>query len=337
MGWSDRAIARARLAAAKALEASQELLAEADKALLSSHPEYSDAKAALAAAAAEMRKTANRKLAQAASTQTGAKVGDATRKGLATLAQLPVLSAALDAAKARHAIDALAARCREDPEEPMHAVRLVEGLDRVQDDLRNYRRVRTAIDPMYRVHRQVIVTAAQLGQEAKDPIRVSLLKRAFVQARRRLAEVPDDPKALHTLARVYLAQGDVRHGALAAALSYRSDPGDPLPLVTLARCHMVSGERDRAAAVAERAVAVGATYANELLAVIVLNQTGRPHAELADEFERLRSRVTPEARLAYLGCQPDASAAWQTFKSIQSERTAKVAQKARELSDGLGT
>src|SRR4051794_20570100 len=53
VGWSDKAIARARLAAAKAAEVSKEVLAEADEALLAARPGYSEVKSAVSDTAAE--------------------------------------------------------------------------------------------------------------------------------------------------------------------------------------------------------------------------------------------------------------------------------------------
>ncbi len=171
MGWSDKAVARARLAAAKAVETSKELLTEADEALLSARPGYADLKRNVAETAGEAREAASRKLAEAGTTKSGAKIGGATRTGLEKLGQMPILSAPMDAAKARHGIEQLAQACRDEPDEPMHAVRLAEALDRVHQDLVKYRTARAAVDPMYLIHRQVIVTAAQLGKDAEDPTR----------------------------------------------------------------------------------------------------------------------------------------------------------------------
>jgi len=166
---------------------------------------------------------------------------------------------------------------------------------------------------------------------------VALLKRAFIQSRRRLTVRSDDSDALHILSRVYLAQADTKHAALSAALSYRTDPTNALPLVTLARCHLVAGDAAAASRIAQRAVDEGATYANEILAQVALKTAGGSQREVAVDFERLRGRVTPGGRLAYLGCAVDAAAAWQNLKSVQADRGRKLVDKVKETGRGLGS
>jgi hypothetical protein len=336
MAWSDRAVARARLAAAKARDVSKELLEAADEQLAHSSDGYVAMKAASKTLHDETTAAMKEQLQRFGSTAAGAKVGAGTRRGIEALVQLPVVSVPIDALKARYGVDLLFERLREEPAEPLRAVQLVEAMDRMQADLRVYRTARSVVDPVYILRRAAMVTAAQLGDDAHDSTRLALLKRAFVQSRRRLADVSADPHALHALARVYAAQGDTTHASAAAALSYRAKPSDPLPLVTLARCHLIDEDDCAAQAIARRAVAEGADYGNELLANVVLRHSHLSVSELVHEFESLRSKVTPEGRIAYAGCIAGGSVVWRALKSGQADRIGRAATRVKEISHGLG-
>lgn len=336
MGWKDRALAHAKVVAAKTAEISKELAAEADRTLTESRPGYAGLKADVLEAGREIRTAASDKLVAAGQTETGAAVGKRVRKVAVKLGELPILSAPLDAAKARHGVDELAATFRSHPGDPMVAVHLAEALDAVQHDLKAYRVVRSAVDHAYLLHRQLVVAAAGLGDEGNDPTRIALLRRAYAQARVAVAANPEDARALHALARVYLSQGDPHHGALASAMSCRLS-GDALPILTLARCQMALGAEDTARHLALSAAEQGATYGYELLAQLSLSSPGRGVTAAAKRFEEFRSLVTPEGRRDYKGTAVDGAGAWAALKATQKKRAAAAGTKLKEKANGLGT
>jgi hypothetical protein len=204
-------------------------------------------------------------------------------------------------------------------------------MDRVQADLRVYRRVRSVADPMFLVSRTISVTVAELGQEARDPTRITLLRRAFAQSRHRLSKVSSDAEACTRWHAFTSLKATPKNASIAAALAYRSHATNPLPLITLAGSQMVDGKVREAKRVGEQAALEGATYANELLAALVLRSDDRPIKESVDAFERLRSRVTPEGCVAYLGFRTTASEIFEGFTSSQGQRTALAARKAQQF------
>ena len=336
VSWADRALANAKVMAAKAAEVSKEIAADADAALAEKRPGYVAAKAEILAAGKEARVAGAAKLASAGQTQSGAAVGSTVRNVTGKLGQLPVLSAPLDAAKAHYGVAELAAAFKADPENPMSAVQLAEALEFVEHDMRAYRVVRATVDPAYLIHRKLVMTAAQLGKDDVDPTKLALLKRAFRVARSKIAQNPEDAPALHALGRVYLVQGDPHHGAVASALASRTGE-DPLALITLARCHAAMGQDARAHEVASEAAQHGATYAYEFLAQLALTVPGQRRAEAVAQFEQLRSRVTPSGRAEYLGTSVDVSEVWGAVRKMQRERTIVANAKVREKWNGLGT
>jgi hypothetical protein len=331
MGWADRARAAAKVAS----KVTSEALAEFD-AKHAGDADYQrwkmragQAVAGAREVAEGAREVATEALTEAGATPTGKAVGDKARSMAKVLTSLPLFTAVFDAAKARHGVDELYARYAEQLDDPTRAVQLAEGLDRVQRDLGVYRRVRSVTSPTYAVRRQLILSAVKLGDDHDDPVRVQLLKRAFVLSRRRLQTDQADAEALHVLSRVYLAQSDLQTALTSCKMALLADPADGLAWTTLARIQLEADDLHASRLSATKAVSLGADYANELLATLVL-------ADMSDaagiaEFERLRSLITHEGRRGYLGTSVDAQGALRYVKDQQVRRAMDVVAWAKGM------
>ena len=326
MGWMDKALATAKLTADKAVSFSKDLAEEFD-AGLNSRDDYKTAKEL----AADLR-TMGKRVAVGArdlsaevarevgETERGAKAGQKMRSAAGVLGTLPLITAVTDAAKAHHGVDDLYATLLIEPQDPERAVWLAEALDRVQRDLTTYRRVRSVTSFTYAARRKLIVSALELGRQPVDATRVRLLKSAYGRARSTLRTDPVDAQALHVLSRVYLAQGDVNSALRLVKLAILISPSDGLPWITLSRCFLAAKQYPSAKEAAERAVAAGAGYGNQLLAQLVMARSTEGTAQTAAEYDRLRSLVSIEDRSAYLGTAVDPRAGVRHIKDEQVRR-----------------
>lgn len=242
------------------------------------------------------------------------------RSAAGFIATLPVFTALTDAARARHGVDDLYATLRVHPQDPQQALWLAEALDRVHGDLALFGRVRSLTSPTYALRRRLLLSALELGEQPSDPVRVRLLKSAYRRSLSAVRVNSKDHEALHVLARIYLAQGDLVSAGRLAKVSILTDPSDGLAWITMARVFFVAGQYSSAKVAAERAVSAGAGYGNELLAQLVIAQTPEEAATAVAEFERLRSLVTPADRRAYFGTAVEPRAALRHVKEEQVRR-----------------
>jgi len=234
-------------------------------------------------------------------TEVGKAVGRKARSATRKLASLPILSVAVDTAKARNGISSLHDAFADDPTDPDRALLLAEALERVRRDLLIYGRVRSAIEPSRLLVQQVVKTATGLGDTPTDPTQLRLLKVAFTLALKRLKGNPRDTIALHVLSRVYLTQGNTAEAARFAKLAILSDPSVGAPWITLARIYVAANQIANAERAARRSVDLGASYGNQVLADVVLAKTSGDELMAIDRYKSLRSRVTARGRRDYLG------------------------------------
>jgi hypothetical protein len=238
-------------------------------------------------------------------------IGRSTRRVRGQLARLPGLTATADLLAARHCVDLLAAAVKEHPYDPLRYVWLAEALQRTQHDMRMLVRVRaatavaTGVGLAALIARPVVRGMAGLGEARGEEPAVRLLRRAFALVVKRVRGGDINPDDLHTLARVYLAQGmpaeTLRLTRLATAMS-PTPSGDVL--VTAARAfHRLRRPTD-AARMAERAIEHGSTIGYDVLAQLRLADRAQLVRRLADgvgDWRALRSQVRSEDRVRYFG------------------------------------
>jgi tetratricopeptide (TPR) repeat protein len=254
--------------------------------------------------------------------QLASTTGSFTRRARKTMAGLPGLSAPADLIAARHCVDLLAARFKEDPADPRRNVWLAEALLQTQRDLRTLVRLRGVADPSSIITRTAIRQVARLGDETDgEDAALKLLRRAFALSASRVRRDEVDAVALHVLARVYLVRGMPRESLRLARLAASVDsPERADVLVTAARALLKLGRRDDAARTAERAARDGATLGYEVLARLLATErsdlTRDPGARIA-RLRELRRKVRPEDRARYAGAARTPSEVARAAKSAQ--------------------
>jgi hypothetical protein len=243
-----------------------------------------------------------------------------------------------DLIAARHCVDVLAARLREDPRNPQCQVWLAEALLRMRRDMRAWARVRGIAEPASILVRTTVRQMALLGEEggAEEPAG-RLLKRAFALAAAHARRDNGDPVALHVLARVYLARrmpADALRMARLAGMVAPDERADVL--VTAARSFHRLGRRDDASLVAGRAVEQGSTLGYEVLAQLLLADRSRltrdPTGCVAGWME-LRRKVRVEDRATYFGATRTPAEIALAVKSAQWQKVGGTLSDAGKLAD----
>lgn len=334
MGWMDKAVAGAKVAKENAKKLSQEVLEDLDatygddERFVAARQAARDLRTKAGAAVADARELKNEALDEFAQTQKGKAFGEGARKGVAALAGLPILSALADGLQARHGVPQLYQEFLADPQHPMRAVHLAEAMGRAQRDMRTYRTVRSLTSISYLAVSQGVRASTSISDEPLDPTEVRILKIAFAQSVRRLRADRKDVEANHALARVYLAQGMHDQCLRFSQTAILLNPNDGLPWVTLARAHIEMGDLATAIRASEMAVARGATYGHETLAVARLRMADPGTMDDVRAYERTKGLVKPADREAYLGFAAELSAVMELVKAEQITKIERLKEKA---------
>jgi hypothetical protein len=307
MGWLDKVRASAAEAGRAAREASEKAMGEASTAW-GGEPWMKGARAlgeevvsSSTQLVSEGRKMADEALASAAGTRVGSVVGHRSRQLFGFLGQLPVLSVAVDAMRARHGVDHLYELVRAQPTEPRPYIWLAEAMRRVDEDRRRYIAVRAVIDPTSIVARAALTATTSLGAEQREPTSMRILRNAFVLAVQRLRAGSGDGDTLDVLARVYLFMGDLPEGARFAKLSILAEPENGHRMFTLARAYQALGQSANARRAAELAVTRGCSVGHDILAEMVLSGESLTPQVRIGEYSRLKDLVSTADRQVYWG------------------------------------
>jgi hypothetical protein len=286
--------------------------------------------------AAQEALRARRGIGRAADSSVAASVGSASRSGRKLVGGLPGISAPAELMAARHCVDILAEKLREDPGDPRRHVWLAEALLRMQRDTKAWVRVRGVIEPSSILFRTAVRGVTRLGAEhGADEPAMRLLRRAFTLAKTRVRRDDTDHLALHVLARVYLARGspaDALRVARLAGVVPSEERADVL--VTAARGFRTLGRREDAAQVAERAVHHGSTLGYEVLAQLLVtdgSRFGRNPTGHATRWMELRRKVRPEDRARYFGATRTAAEVARAVKSAQRHKVGATFSDAVDL------
>ena len=340
VGLFDKASAAARLAAEQIKATSVEVVKEFD-AGWNDNSDYRNLRQTgqelLRAGrkyAEDGRAYSNEVLLEFGETRAGGSTGDTARRIGRGVNALPVLSAIVDTFKARHGIEALVARLADDPDDPIKAVQLAEGMSRVAREMTHYRRVRSVVSPTYAIRRQLIVGTVGLGLGDGDSTVRSLNKRAFVQSRQLLSIDPTNTNALHSLARVYLNEGSYKDSLRTGKLAVLTNPADADVWITIARCYLALDIMGDAELSANRAAAMGQSYAYEVLAAIALIQAEGGISETSTRFEKFRASVQVDDRCQYLGAPLDAKSAWESLLGSQWAKGERAWSRTKEWMEG---
>jgi hypothetical protein len=251
--------------------------------------------------------------------QLASNTGTLARRVRKAMAGLPGLSAPADLIAARHCVDLLAARFKEDPADPRHNLWLAEALLRMQREMRAVVGVRCVVSPTSIITRTAIQQVSRLGDESdgEEPA-LKLLRRAFALAAARVRENAADVASLHVLARVYLARGMPHESLRLARQAVAVDsPERADVLVTAARALLTLRRRDDAAHTAQRAADDGATVGYDVLVRLLATERSDLTRERLTRVRELRSKVRHEDRARYAGASRTPAEIAQAAKSAQ--------------------
>ena len=260
-------------------------------------------------------------------TESGKKAGSAVRKVGQVISSLPILSAVIDAIRAKNCVDLLVLRLKQEPQNPYTNLWLAESLIKTSQDMAKYRYVKGAIDPSSFLIAGAMQKTAELGKDA-IPTDEKLLRNAWILAIKNLKTSPRNSEALDVLARVYLAKGD-RHRAIATAkAAVLADPKDPIARVTLGRALLADRKFTQARDIGVSAVRAGSTlgYLISAEASQLDSRDGnKVHvSERVRAYEKLVANVTSVDRIRYNGAYREPEEIAQATKVSQTEKAGQT-------------
>ena len=279
------------------------------------------------AAASTGREKIQTKSDELSETESGKRVGGAVRKVGQVVSGLPILSAVIDAIRAKNCVDLLQLRFQQEPQNPYTNLWLAESLIKTSQDISKYRYVRGAIDPSSFLIAGAMKKTAEIGKDS-IPTDEKLLRRAWILAIKNLKKSPRDSETLDVLARVYLAKGD-RHRAIATAkAAILADQRNPIARVTLGRALLADRKFTQARDVGVSAVQAGSTlgYLISAEASQIESRDGnRVHvSERVKAFEKLVANVTSVDRILYSGAYREPAEIALATKTSQTEKIGKT-------------
>ena len=327
MSWLDKAAAASKLAAQqtrKAAAKSQEYIDDKYSDDVR-YERFKDSTVLLArkssSIASQATGLADDTLTGLGETGTGNAVGESARSIAAWAGELPVVSVLGDTVLSRHGVDRLAQALADDPTNPRSALYLAEAMHKCETDMAAYTRIRSATSLTFALRRSIITSTLELGDEESDPVKIQLLKSAFVRARARLAKIPRDTDALEVIARVYLLTSRPDESATMAKICVSVDPLYGGGWVTLARAYLGLSMNENAVRAATKAIELGSGYGYILLASAELLESDAGARESIERYEATKARCLPVDREAYMGFSGEGS---QIFEDILSRQSGKV-------------
>ena len=332
MGWMDKVSAAATVAANQAVAKTRELAEELDETY-GDDADYQNMREKLAKARVATREKYHETHARMSAADEGKKAGDLTRKFGEKVAKLPVLSLSSDAAMAANGVPHLVDEFVADPDDPMRAIWLAEGIGRAKRQLGKYQAGRSAISPTYALMYGSMKVGASLGDE-QEPIETKLLKKAFITSAARVRENPYDADGLHVLSRVYLLQDDRTQAAKFSKLAIMADPDNGLPWITLARTYLAHGQIHNAQAAAQKAVDKGEKYGHAVWALAQLSDS-RSWDDI-DLVDSRRNQISPDDYRKYLGTVIEGKTVWNQLVKSQKVKAIDAKEKLKKSLDEGG-
>ena len=244
-------------------------------------------------------------------TVSGKRVGGAVRKVGQVVGGLPILSAVVDAIRAKNCVD----------------LWLAESLIKTSQDMSKYQYVKGTIDPSSFFIAGAMKKTAEIGKDS-IPTDEKLLRSAWILAIKNLKKSPRNSEALDVLARVYLAKGD-RHRAIATAkAAVLADHRNPIARVTLGRALLADRKFTQAHDVGVSAVRAGSTLGYLISAeASQLESRDGNKVHVSDRvkaYEKLVANVTPVDRILYSGAYREPDEIARATKTSQTEKIGKT-------------
>jgi hypothetical protein len=285
-----------------------------------------------------LRAARDRAVERTAQTRTGRSAGHAVRRFGAVVARMPMLSLTSDVLAARHGVSELADLLREEPDDAMTAVWLLEALQRAERDRRHVRAVRTVVDPTTWVTRATLGTVATVGQE-HAPFADRLARATYALACASLRDDPADDRAWHALARLHLHLDDPSGGrdlaALAALVGGAERAGS---LATLARAELGLGDLWAADRAAAHAASLGDTIGHEVRAevhqaALLVDDDPAVRRTRTTAIAALQELVRSEDRARYHGIHVDAAQVLRGTGRAQGRKVVRLGESGRDAAE----
>ena len=260
-------------------------------------------------------------------TASGKRVGGAVRKVGQVVGGLPILSAVVDAIRAKNCVDLLMLRFKQEPQNPYTSLWLAESLIKTSQDMSKYQYVKGAVDPSSFLIAGAMKKTAEIG---KDAIATDekLLRSAWILAIKDLKKSPRNSEALDVLSRVYLAKGD-RHRAIATAkAAVLADPRNSIARVTLGRGLLADRKFTQARDIGVSAVRAGSTlgYLISAEASQLESRDGNSvHlSERVRAYDQEVAKVTSVDRILYSGAYREPGEVAQATKLSQADKAGQT-------------
>jgi tetratricopeptide (TPR) repeat protein len=250
-----------------------------------------------------------------------ATIGGIARRHRKRFGALPGVTAPVDLIAARHCVDILADRLKEDPTDPRRHVWFAEALQHTRRDIRTWARLRTVMEPSSLLVRTAVRGVTQLGEDGSaEDAETRLLRRAFAISASRVRGGEADPVVLHVLARVYLARGMPAEALRLAGQAFAIESDERADvLVTTARALRRMRRREDAARAAERAVDLGTTLGYDVLARLMTTDGAQLRRDPGRLIE-LRRKVRAEDRVRYAGAARSGAEIARAVKTAQWQK-----------------
>ena len=260
-------------------------------------------------------------------TVSGKRVGGAVRKVGQVVGGLPILSAVVDAIRAKNCVDLLLLRLKQEPQNPYTNLWLAESLIKTSQDMTKYRYAKGAIDPSSFFIGGAMKKTAEMGKDS-IPTDEKLLRHAWILASRNLKKSPRNSGALDVLARVYLAKGDRRRAITTAKAAVLADQRNPVARITLGRALLADKRFNQARKVGISAVQAGSTFGYLISAeASQLESRDENKVNVSDRikaYEKEVANVTSADRILYIGAHRELDEIVQAMKKSQTEKVGKT-------------
>ena len=261
-------------------------------------------------------------------TESGKVVGRSVEMSLAKLARMPIITMATDILRISHGLSDLSSQVKDDPENAEKRIWLAEAFVKYNKDRDTYIKIRSVLHPGTLLISEAGKAAVKLNNENResepDSESDKLLKIAFMHAAKKLRTRESIEKSLHVLSRVYLLKEQSIESMRFSKLAIVSNPQEGMYYTTLARGYRQLHQNANAAKAAVRAINLGSTVGNEILADIL--EASR-RGKIGDgKIASKRSAITEEDRIKY----------WGTAKSGADIATAVGEEQWKKASALLG-
>lgn len=266
--------------------------------------------------------------------QSKREIAKASRRLGQEVSSLPGVSAIGDILTEYSGIRELATRLKDDPDDPMRCVQLVEAMAALERRASTVRDIKSFVNPFGYVVGAVIRKAATLDQDKKDRPAMRLCRRTTGLAIRRLRADSRDSEALHAAARAELVRERPEQAARLAKRAVLVSATPPAqPLVTLARAYHSMGRLQSAQRAANLSLEAGSSLGFEVLMGLLQENKDLKVRVRKKRMMALGAKVREEDRKLYYGVARSSKEIALQVASRQIEKVRNTNQRLKSFMD----